>query len=116
MRANPLQGFGRISLRLKGASRPLLGNQAPKVWIPCQPEADPSLGGCVRYEKGIPMIKDKTLCNSILFIIVLLLHYWRVAPVDAQSGKDFFEGKTIPLLAGSTAGGGTDLTARLIAR
>jgi tripartite-type tricarboxylate transporter receptor subunit TctC len=62
------------------------------------------------------MIKDKKLWNSILFIIVLLLHSWRVAPVDAQSGKDFFEGKTITLLAGSTAGGGTDLTARLIAR
>ena len=34
----------------------------------------------------------------------------------AQSGKSFFEGKTVTLFAGSSAGGGTDITARLIAR
>jgi tripartite-type tricarboxylate transporter receptor subunit TctC len=37
-------------------------------------------------------------------------------PALAQSGKSFFEGKTITLYAGSSAGGGTDITARLIAR
>lgn len=39
-----------------------------------------------------------------------------VSPARGQTGKGFFEGKTITLLAGSSAGGGTDLTARLIAR
>jgi tripartite-type tricarboxylate transporter receptor subunit TctC len=34
----------------------------------------------------------------------------------AQSGKNFYEGKTITFFAGSSAGGGTDLTARLIAK
>jgi tripartite-type tricarboxylate transporter receptor subunit TctC len=34
----------------------------------------------------------------------------------AQSGKNFYEGKTISFLVGSTAGGGSDLTARLVAR
>jgi len=37
-------------------------------------------------------------------------------PALAQSGKSFFEGKTVTLFAGSSAGGGTDITARLIAR
>ena len=37
-------------------------------------------------------------------------------PALAQSGKSFFEGKTITLFAGSSAGGGTDIAARLIAR
>ena len=34
----------------------------------------------------------------------------------AQAGKNFFEGKTITLFAGSSAGGGTDIISRLIAR
>jgi len=38
------------------------------------------------------------------------------APLGAQPAKNFFEGKTITFLVGSSAGGGTDLTARLIAR
>lgn len=45
-------------------------------------------------------------------IIILLI----VTSAEAQTGNNFFEGKTITLLAGSSAGGGTDLTARLIAR
>jgi len=52
--------------------------------------------------------------SSIL--IILLLNLWLVVSVGAQPAKNFFEGKTITLLAGSSAGGGTDLTARLIAR
>ncbi|HVO93292.1 MAG TPA: tripartite tricarboxylate transporter substrate-binding protein, partial [Terriglobales bacterium] len=36
--------------------------------------------------------------------------------VDAQSSKSFFAGKTITMLAGSSPGGGTDQTVRLIAR
>ncbi len=37
-------------------------------------------------------------------------------PALAQSRKSFFDGKTITLFAGSSAGGGTDIAARLIAR
>ena len=37
-------------------------------------------------------------------------------PLRAQSDKNFFAGKTITLLAGSSPGGGTDQTVRLIAR
>ena len=38
-----------------------------------------------------------------------------VSPLHAQT-KNFYEGKTITFLVGSSAGGGTDLTARVIAR
>lgn len=38
------------------------------------------------------------------------------APLHAQGAKSFFDGKTITFLVGSSAGGGTDITARLIAR
>jgi tripartite-type tricarboxylate transporter receptor subunit TctC len=41
---------------------------------------------------------------------------WMAAPLSAQPAKNFFEGKNITFLVGSSAGGGTDLTARLIAR
>ena len=38
------------------------------------------------------------------------------AQVYAQSGKNFFEGKTLTIIVGSSAGGGTDTAARLIGR
>jgi tripartite-type tricarboxylate transporter receptor subunit TctC len=41
---------------------------------------------------------------------------WTPAPLSAQPAENFFEGKNITFLVGSSAGGGTDLTARLIAR
>ncbi len=47
---------------------------------------------------------------------VLLLCLLLVVSVDAQSPGNFFEGKTITLFAGSSAGGGTDIATRLIAR
>jgi tripartite-type tricarboxylate transporter receptor subunit TctC len=37
-------------------------------------------------------------------------------PLHAQTSKNFYEGKIITFLVGSSAGGGTDLTARVIAR
>ena len=46
---------------------------------------------------------------------VLILSCALALPVHAQS-KNFYEGKTITFLVGSSAGGGTDLTARLLAR
>jgi tripartite-type tricarboxylate transporter receptor subunit TctC len=47
------------------------------------------------------------------FLFVALLAPERV---EAQGAKGFFEGKTITLYVGSSAGGGTDNVARLIAR
>ncbi|MGH7874216.1 MAG: Bug family tripartite tricarboxylate transporter substrate binding protein [Candidatus Binatia bacterium] len=37
-------------------------------------------------------------------------------PLRAQSGNNFYAGKTVTFLVGSSAGGGTDVTARLLAR
>ena len=51
--------------------------------------------------------------------VALLLSIMSVALASqlcAQSGKNFYEGKVITYLVGSTAGGGSDLTARLVAR
>ena len=50
---------------------------------------------------------------AVWMISVVMLS--AVAPLHAQS-KNFYEGKTITFLVGSSAGGGTDLTARTIAR
>src|ERR1043166_3916779 len=56
--------------------------------------------------------------NRIFFSVVFCLTITLVAnsPVGAQSAKDFYAGKTIPMLAGSSPGGGTDQTVRLISR
>jgi len=53
-----------------------------------------------------------------LFIIgiCLIIDSLLGSPLHAQASKNFYEGKTITFLVGSSAGGGTDLTARLIAR
>ncbi len=37
-------------------------------------------------------------------------------PLHAQSDANFYAGKTITFLVGSSAGGGTDVTARVLAR
>jgi tripartite-type tricarboxylate transporter receptor subunit TctC len=67
--------------------------------------------------KGIPVIDRAKWSNSVPFILILfLLNVWSVASTEAQSPKNFYAGKTITFLAGSSPGGGTDLTARLIAR
>src|SRR5919106_6906276 len=66
---------------------------------------------------GKLMKKNAQLWNSIYFIFsILVFSLWVFASVEAQSSSNFFAGKTITFLAGSSAGGGTDLTARLIAR
>jgi len=56
----------------------------------------------------------KKFINSLPFILFLNLAL--IFSAQAQSPKNFFEGKTITLFAGSSAGGGTDIAARLIAR
>ena len=54
--------------------------------------------------------------SNALAIAVATLCLLSVTSLWAQSGKNFYEGKTITFFAGSSAGGGTDLTARLIAK
>jgi tripartite-type tricarboxylate transporter receptor subunit TctC len=56
--------------------------------------------------------------NRVFSSLVLCLAIALVAHLSlgAQSGKDFYAGKTITMLAGSSAGGGTDQTVRLLAR
>ena len=49
---------------------------------------------------------------AIIFIVSVAV----IAPTHAQSSTGFFAGKTITMLAGSSPGGGTDQTVRLIAR
>ncbi len=56
----------------------------------------------------------KKFIYSLPFILFLNLAL--IFSAQAQSPKNFFEGKTITLFAGSSAGGGTDIAARLIAR
>ena len=53
---------------------------------------------------------------NVLAIATVSFCLLAVTSVWAQSGKNFYEGKTITFFAGSSAGGGTDLTARLIAK
>ena len=52
----------------------------------------------------------------MLIGIVSLLICFGVADVNAQSGKNYYEGKTLKILVSSSPGGGTDTTARLVAR
>jgi tripartite-type tricarboxylate transporter receptor subunit TctC len=62
------------------------------------------------------VIRTKLDCRLIMFLLVVLMVTTAGSPLHAQSAKSFYAGKTITLLAGSSAGGGTDLTARLLAR
>ncbi|HEX2930969.1 MAG TPA: tripartite tricarboxylate transporter substrate-binding protein, partial [Candidatus Binatia bacterium] len=52
----------------------------------------------------------------VITVIILAFSFALARPANAQSAKNFYEGKTITFLVGSSAGGGTDLTARLLAR
>ena len=54
--------------------------------------------------------------RGFVIAIFLILTLLPVSPLRAQGMKSFFEGKTITFLVGSSAGGGTDVTARVIAR
>jgi tripartite-type tricarboxylate transporter receptor subunit TctC len=52
------------------------------------------------------------LCVLLVLVVCLLTGQ----PLCAQTNKSFFEGKSMSYLVGSTAGGGSDLIARLVAR
>jgi tripartite-type tricarboxylate transporter receptor subunit TctC len=59
-------------------------------------------------------VKSRYWATIILCVTVVALA--PALPLQAQTSKNFYEGKTITFLVGSSAGGGTDLTARVIAR
>jgi tripartite-type tricarboxylate transporter receptor subunit TctC len=62
-------------------------------------------------------MKSAKLYKAVGLILIIFLSNLRwVALADAQATKNFYEGKTISYLVGSTAGGGSDLTARLVGR
>ncbi|HET8563403.1 MAG TPA: hypothetical protein VFM35_05980, partial [Candidatus Binatia bacterium] len=56
--------------------------------------------------------------SRVLFSLIALAITvtFSLRPAGAQSEQDFFKGKTITVIAGSSAGGGTDSLARLLAR
>jgi tripartite-type tricarboxylate transporter receptor subunit TctC len=63
------------------------------------------------------MIGHAKRSNALdLILIVFLLNLWCITSGESQTADNFYAGKTITFLAGSSPGGGTDLTARLIAR
>jgi len=66
------------------------------------------------------MRKGARMKRARLLMRVVGLHFafgcLGASPLDAQPAKHFYEGKAIQFLVGSSAGGGTDVTARLIAR
>jgi tripartite-type tricarboxylate transporter receptor subunit TctC len=54
--------------------------------------------------------------NQRFSLLVLVSGLLAAAPLHAQAEKNFFEGKTMSYLVGSTPGGGSDVTARLVGR
>ena len=65
---------------------------------------------------GEPLIEKARSYRTTIRLYVTILALAMALPLQAQTSKNFYEGKTITFLVGSSAGGGTDLTARLIAR
>jgi len=62
-------------------------------------------------------VKLRTLGYRVVAIsFISLLALTAAKPLHAQSGTNFYAGKSITFLVGSSAGGGTDVTARLLAR
>ncbi len=61
-------------------------------------------------------VQQKLFRLNALVVFMLVLSFAASTSTEAQTSKGFYEGKTVTLFAGSSVGGGTDLTARLIAR
>ena len=59
-------------------------------------------------------MRIKSIRVSNLVLLALTLGFF-LSTAGAQSEKDFFKGKTITVIAGSSPGGGTDSLARLLA-
>ena len=65
---------------------------------------------------GEPPIEKARSYRATIGLSVTVIALAVALPLQAQTSKNFYEGKTITFLVGSSAGGGTDLTARVIAR
>src|SRR5688572_2893059 len=65
---------------------------------------------------GEPPIEKARSYRATIGLYVTVIALAVALPLQAQTSKNFYEGKTITFLVGSSAGGGTDLTARVIAR
>jgi tripartite-type tricarboxylate transporter receptor subunit TctC len=63
-----------------------------------------------------PLIEKARSYRTTIGLYVTVVALAVALPLHAQTSKNFYEGKTITFLVGSSAGGGTDLTARVIAR
>ena len=62
-------------------------------------------------------MESKLIRNAVYSMIALALTLvFSLRPAGAQSGDSSFKGQTITVIAGSSAGGGTDSLARLLAR
>ena len=62
------------------------------------------------------MRAGKGLRNVYRLILAVFTTVVFAAPLQAQANKNFFEGKAISYLVGSTPGGGNDITSRHLAR
>ena len=62
------------------------------------------------------MMKANLLLKRVFLVFVFFCGMPACDPVFAQVSKNFYEGKAISYLVGSTAGGGNDITSRHIAR
>jgi tripartite-type tricarboxylate transporter receptor subunit TctC len=71
----------------------------------------------VKQVKSRELLIERTRsCRTTIGLYVTIIALAMALPLHAQTSKNFYEGKTITFLVGSSAGGGTDLTARVIAR
>ena len=61
-------------------------------------------------------MKPGKFAYSVFLLSLVSAFVLAVQPLHAQSDANFYAGKTITFLVGSSAGGGTDVTARLLAR
>jgi tripartite-type tricarboxylate transporter receptor subunit TctC len=81
-----------------------------------QPLATKRTDGQVSIDEEQHRVNKAKIKNTLFAAVgfLIMVSAWTV-PLQAQT-KNFYEGKAITFLVGSSAGGGTDLTARLIAR
>jgi tripartite-type tricarboxylate transporter receptor subunit TctC len=61
-------------------------------------------------------MESKSSMRIFSLITVTVMLGFFLSPAGAQSDKDYFKGKTITVIAGSSPGGGTDSLARLLSR
>lgn len=69
-----------------------------------------------RMRSAEPLIAKAHSYRKTISFALAVVALAMALPLQAQTAKHFYEGKTITFLVGSSAGGGTDLTARVIAR